>query len=119
MKTFIINLDEISSEKFREVIGFILVVGLNFRKVDLVKDDKTISSLIVEVETKAEEKSFSDFLNKNDISTPITILSNNNATIGLKVIGKFKQLGENAKSSTYYQDKSTGRKFVIVWGYYD
>jgi hypothetical protein len=28
-------------------------------------------------------------------------------------------LGENAKSSTYYQDKSTGRKFVIVWGYYD
>jgi len=114
MKTFIINLDEISSEKFREVIGFILRVGLNFRKIDLVKDEKTLSNLVVEVETKAEEKSFSDFLKKNDISKPITILSNNNATIGLKVIGKFKQLGDNAKANVYYQDKSTGRKFVIV-----
>jgi hypothetical protein len=114
MSTFIINLDELSSEKFREIIGFILRVGLNFRKIDLVKDDKTSSSLIVEVETKTEEKSFSDFLNKNDVHNPMNILSDNNVTIGLKVIGKFKQLGENAKSSTYYQDKSTGRKFVIV-----
>jgi hypothetical protein len=114
MKTFIINLDELSPERFKEVIGFILSVGLNFRKLELVKDDKAVSSLIVEVETKTEEKSFSDFLKKNDVSTPMTILSNNNVTIGLKVIGKFKQLGENAKSNAYYHDKSTGRKFVIV-----
>jgi hypothetical protein len=50
----------------------------------------------------------------NEVDSPITILSNNNATVGLKVIGKLKQLPIEKTSSVFYLDKSTGKRFVIV-----
>lgn len=115
MKTFFIDLDSLSPETFKSLMGFVLVVGFKFRKIDLVRGEKTSSTLVVETETRGEEKGFNDFLKKNEIESPITILSNNNATIGLKVIGKLKQLPSEKTSSAFYLDKSTGKRFVIVW----
>lgn len=115
MKTFLIDLDSLSPEVFRELLGFILTVGLNFRKIDLVRDNVTTSrSLVVETATKAEEKGLNDFLAKNEVEKPISILNNNKATVGIKVLGTFKQLGKNATAELYYQDKSTGKRFVIT-----
>lgn len=114
MKTFFIDLDSLSSEVFKELLGFTLTVGLKFRKIDLIKDDKTSRVLVIEVETKAEDKALNDFLNKNDIENPITISKTNKASINSKEIGILKQLGKNAIRETYYQDKSTGKRFIIT-----
>lgn len=118
MKTFLIDLDSLSPEVFRELLGFILTVGLNFRKIDLIRDNVTSRTLVVETATKAEEKGLSDFLDKREVEKPISILSNNKATVGIKVLGTFKQLGKNATAELYYQDKSTGKRFIITkWGF--
>jgi hypothetical protein len=114
MKTFLIDLDSLSPEVFRELLGFILTVGLNFRKIDLIRDNVTSRTLVVETATKAEEKGLSDFLDKREVEKPISILSNNKATVGIKVLGTFKQLGKNATAELYYQDKSTGKRFIIT-----
>jgi hypothetical protein len=114
MKTFFIDLDILSSEIFRELLGFTLTVGLNFRKIDFVKDDKSSRVLVIEVETKAEEKALDEFLKLKDIDKPITVLSDNKATIGTKTIGTFKILGSGALAEAFYLDKTTGKKFVIV-----
>ena len=67
MKTFFIDLDSLSPEKFKQLIGFILTTGLSFRKIDLVKSEKVNSTLVVETETRAEERSFNEFLKRNEI----------------------------------------------------
>lgn len=114
MKTAIINLDDLTPEVFKELMGFVLTIGLNFRKLDQKKESGTGRCLFVELETKAEEKALKEFLTKNEIPLPITILPNNKAVIGLKSIGKLKLLGENAKSNAYYLDKTTNKRLVIV-----
>jgi hypothetical protein len=114
MKTFFIDLDSLSHDTFKNLIGFVLTVGLKFRKIDLIKDEKSTSTMVIETETKGEEKGLHEFLKKNEVDSPITILSNNNATVGLKVIGKLKQLPIEKTSSVFYLDKSTGKRFVIV-----
>ena len=114
MKTYFIDLDSLSSEIFKELLGFTLTVGLKFRKIDLIKDDKASRVLVLEIETKAEEKALNEFFKQREVDRPITVLSNNKATIGLKTIGTFKQLGKDAISEAFYLDKTTGKKFVIV-----
>lgn len=115
MKTFFIDLETLSQENNKTLLGYVLTQGLKFRKIDLVKNDISSKVLVVETETIAESKAFSEFLAKNEIPVPITILPNNKAVIGLKSIGKLKLLGENAKSNAYYLDKTTNKKLVIVW----
>lgn len=114
MKTFFIDLDNLSSEIFKELLGFTLTVGLKFRKIELIRDDKSSRILVIEVESKAEEKALNEFFKCNEVEKPITVLSNNKATIGLKPIGTFKQLGKDINSDAFYLDKTTGKKFVIV-----
>jgi hypothetical protein len=36
MKTFFIDLDSLSHDTFKNLIGFVLTVGLKFRKIDLI-----------------------------------------------------------------------------------
>jgi hypothetical protein len=114
MKTFFIDLDSISSESFREVLGYVLTVGFKFRKIDLIKDSITSRILVVETETRTEEKSFKDFLKKNEIVEPITVLNNRKALVGLKTIGNLKQLEKNETAGVFYLDKTSGKRFVIT-----
>lgn len=114
MKTFFIDLDSLSSDVFRDLLGFILTVGLNFRKIELVKDNSTSRTLVVETASRAEEKALNEFLTRNEVEKPISILANNKATVGLKTIGVLKQLGKNATAEMYYLDKSTGKRFIIT-----
>jgi hypothetical protein len=114
MKTFFIDLDSMSLDDSRDLLGFVLTVGLKFRKIELVKNEASSRALAVETETLAESKALSDFFEKRLLEKPITILSNNKATIGLKTIGKLKLLGENANAPAYYLDKITGKRLVIV-----
>lgn len=112
MKTFFVDLDNLSSETFREVIGFILTVGLNFRKIDLIKADKAYRVLVIECSSKAEERGLKSFLDKHKVSEPIVIDSTNKANLGFKRLGALKQLGTK-QVNDFYLDKSTGKKFII------
>jgi hypothetical protein len=113
MRTFIVDLDTLSSENFRNLIGFTLRVGLNFRKIDSIDKDKTSQLMLIETSTKAEEKALSDLFDRLEIEKPRTILPNNKVTHGLKVLGTFKQLAKESNRDVFYLDKSTGKKFVI------
>jgi hypothetical protein len=111
MKTFLIDLDGISPEVFKEIIGFILTAGLNFRKLDQRIESRTGRTLFVEVETRAEEKALKEFLTGQAVLSPIIIKNENKAVLDGKIIGTFCQTnrGENC-----YVDNLTGKKFTIV-----
>lgn len=114
MKTFFIDLESLSQGDNRELLGFVLTIGLKFKKIELVKDGVNTKVLAVETETLAESKALSEFFSKRELAAPITVLTNNKATIGLKNIGKLKQLGDKATAQAYYLDKTTGKRLVIV-----
>ena len=114
MKTFFIDLDGMSLEDSRDLLGFIITVGLKFRKIELVRNEVSSKALAVETETLTESKALNEFFDKRLLEKPITILSNNKAIVGLKTIGKLKLLGENANAPAYYLDKTTGKRLVIV-----
>lgn len=111
MKTFLIELDNISPEVFKELMGFILTVGLNFRKIDKMESSGTGKTLFVELATKSEEKALNEFLDKQGIPKPIVIGNANKAILDGKKIGTFSAVND---VSAEYLDKSTGRKFSIV-----
>jgi hypothetical protein len=112
MKTLIINIDTISSDKQKDLLGFILTTGLNFRKINEVKSGVNSKVLFVETETRAEEIAFKSFLSKNDICMPVSIERGNKAILEGKNLGTFTLLTNDAE--TYFQDVSTGKKFTIV-----
>jgi len=104
MKTFLIDLDGISPEVFKELIGFILTAGLNFRKLDQRIESRTGRTLFVEVETRAEEKALKEV-------SPIIIKNENKAVLDGKIIGTFCQTN---RGDNCYVDNLTGKKFTIV-----
>lgn len=112
MKTFIIELENVSSEKQRDLIGFILTVGLNFRKINQVKGDKTSKVLFLEVESRSEEIALKSFLKQSEISSAITIEKSGKVISNGKLSGKF--LPVISEVSEYFLDDSTGKKFNIV-----
>ena len=111
MKTFLIDLDNISPEVFKELMGFILTVGLNFRKLDRKIESGLGKTLFVELATKSEEKALNEFLDKQGISKPIVIGNANKANLEGKKIGTFSAVSDVGAE---YLDKSTGKKFSIV-----
>ena len=112
MKTYLIDLDGISPETFQGIMGFILVIGLNFRKLDQRTESGTGRTLFVELNTKSEETALKTFLDKQGVSVPVIIGNANKASLGGKKLGVFS-LVENP-AGAYYQDKTTGKKFAIV-----
>ena len=112
MKTYLINLDGIDSEIFKNLMGFILTAGLNFRKVDQKTESGTGRTLFVELATKGEETALKAFLEKQNVTLPIIIGTANKANLAGKKLGVFSQV-ENPIGN-YYQDKTTGKKFAIV-----
>lgn len=114
MKTFLIDLDGLAPEIFKELMGFILTIGLNFRKVDQRTESGTGRTLFVELATKSEEKALKEFLSKQNIASPIVIGNENKASLNGKSIGIFSQV--NQVDGNYYLDTTTGKKFAIVRG---
>lgn len=114
MKTFFIDYDGLSQENRRDLLGYVLTNGLNYRKIDFIKADETTKALVVETQTSDEIKALEAFLNEREVPKQITVLSSNKATIGTKTIGKLKILGESATAQAYYKDNTTGKRFVIV-----
>jgi hypothetical protein len=112
MKTYLIDLDGISPETFQGLMGFVLVLGLNFRKLDQKAESGTGRTLFVELTTKSEETALKTFLSKQGVSVPVIIGNANKASLGGKKLGVFS-LVENP-AGAYYQDKTTGKKFAIV-----
>jgi hypothetical protein len=112
MRTFIIDLDGLNSETFKELMGFVLTIGLNFRKLDQRKESGTGRTLFVETATKSEEKALKEFLAKSNAANPIVIGNANKAVIGTNNLGIFT-LDEKAVDN-FYLDNTTGKKFTIV-----
>jgi hypothetical protein len=116
MKTFFIDLDVLFPETFKSLIGFVLKTGMNFRKIDLVTQNKTTQTLVVETATKGEETALKAFLEREGIATPITIGNANKANLGNKKLGIFSQVEDVSGLNSYYLDKSTGKKFTLISG---
>jgi hypothetical protein len=112
MKTFIIDLDGINPETFKDLMGFILTVGLNFRKLDRKSESGTGRTLFVELATKSEEVALKKFLDKQGIIAPIIIGNANKASQEGKKLGIFSLV--SSASTDCYLDNTTGKKFAIV-----
>ena len=112
MNTYLIDLDNLNSDLCKELIGFILTVGLPFRKIDKHVESKTGRTLVVELETKTEEKALKAFIQEHNISNVMTIKNNLNVVLEGKTIGSFKQV--ISPIGEHYLDNSTGKKFSIV-----
>jgi len=113
MKTFLIDLDGMNQDTFKELMGFVLVIGLNFRKLDQRVENRTGRTLFVEVNGKAEEVTLKEFLKKSGIGDPIVIGNANKAVLNGKSIGVFCSINSPGLES-YYFDSKTGKKFAIV-----
>lgn len=116
MKTFIIDLDSLSNDLFKELLGFIHTIGVSFRKVNNVVNDKVGQSLVVETSSRHEEKALKEFLVKQGISSPIVIGNANKANLEGKKLGVFCQVNSTEGLNSYYLDKNTGKKFSIIQG---
>ena len=112
MKTYLIDLDGINPETFKTLMGFVLTVGLNFRKLDQKTESATGRTLFIETLTKREEMALKAFLDKEAIAAPIIIGNDNKANLEGKKLGIFSVV--NNPIGTYYQDNKTGKKFAIV-----
>lgn len=112
MKTYLIDLDGINPETFKELMGFVLTAGLNFRKLDQKTESGTGRTLFIELATKSEETALKAFLERQGIASPVIIGNANKASLDGKKLGVFSSI-ENPIGN-YYQDKTTGRKFAIV-----
>jgi hypothetical protein len=112
MKTYLIDLDGINPEIFKNLMGFVLTVGLNFRKIDQKTESGTGKTLFVELSTKSEETALKAFLEKLGINSPIVIGDANKANLKGKKLGVFSAVSN--PEGNHYQDKTTGKKFAIV-----
>jgi hypothetical protein len=112
MRTYLIDLDNLNLELCMELMGFILTVGLAFRKVNRQETGKVGKTLFVELKTISEEKALKDFLTKQGISRPIVIKNDNRAILDGKKLGTFSEVLN--PENDFYLDNSTGKKFSIV-----
>lgn len=112
MRTYLIDLDNLNLELCKELMGFILTIGLAFRKVDRQETGKVGKTLFVELKTLAEEKALKDFLSKQGISRPLVIKGDNRVILEGKKLGTFSEV--LTPESNFYLDNSTGKKFSIV-----
>lgn len=116
MKTYFISISELEPETFKKLLGFTLTVGLNFRKIEFISNEKKVSDvLVIEIASKIEEKALKKFLEESFISVKFTVDTANKAKNGLKKVGNFCEVISNDNDS-YYLDKKTGKRFTIVQG---
>lgn len=114
MKTYVIELENFDSDLIKELMGFILTSGVNFRKLELITPEKTKKVLFVELISKKEINVLELFFSKNNITCPLFVRNDFKAILNGKVIGIFKPIEKEMKS--YFVDN--GKKFSIL-GYYE
>jgi hypothetical protein len=116
MKTYFIDLDVLTSELFKDLIGYVLKKGIAFRKIDLVTQNKTGQTLVIESANRSEETALKAFLEELGIATPIIVGNDNKAKLGDKKLGKFCQVSDISGLASYYLDRSSGKKFTLISG---
>jgi hypothetical protein len=112
MKTLILDLTSLEKEVSRNVLGFLLTIGLNFRKVNKIENDQTKDVLFIEIESSREEKALKNILAENKILNYLIIGKDNQVKDGSKKLGSFKLVSDI--NSNGFLDKTTGKKFQIV-----
>ena len=113
MRTIFLDITTLDKEIIRDLMGFTLTVGLNFRKVNFIEKDNTIKDLLlIETETRKEEKALKDKLMTLNIPEMMSSNDKNEIIKDKKRIG-ILTLNNNSENN-YILDKSTGRKFSVV-----
>jgi hypothetical protein len=113
MKTLILDLSSLEKEITRELLGFTLTLGLNFRKINKIENEQLKDVLFIELLTAREEKTIKEFLTENRIINFLVIGKNNSVKDNGKTLGVFRS---TQKTNNVFLDKSTGKKFEIVKG---
>lgn len=116
MKTYIIDLDAITTDIFKSLIGFVLSRGLAFRKIDIISSGKVGQSIVIELANKAEETLLKQFLGELGIASPIVIDNAGKAKLDGKNIGLFSQVRDINGLASFYLDRTSGKKFAIQGG---
>ena len=111
MNTFIIEIDKVDGEAARSLIGFFLSTGLNFRKLNRIKESSLGKCLFVEVENKTEKAIVENLLKNNHINN-FSIIDNHDFSVNCnsEKIGTFKIVN----TDYMFEDSSSGKKFSIV-----
>lgn len=113
MRTIFLDITTLDKEIIRDLMGFTLTVGLNFRKVNFIEKDNTIKDLLlIETETRKEEKALKDKLMTLNIPEMMSSNDKNEIIKDKKRIG-ILTLNNNSENN-HILDKSTGRKFSVV-----
>jgi len=112
LKTILIDLDTLLAETKKELLGFVMERGYNFRQIDFV-GAKTSKTLVVEAGNKSESLALNAFLKRAKVSVSLVIGNGNKAGIGGSKLGTFKETSAIGLDSGYWLDKSTGKKFFL------
>ena len=111
MKTIFIDLN-ILPEISKELLGFLLTQGYNFRKVEFISQLQRSQTIVIECGNKREEKALNAFLKRVKVSIALMVENSGKAGLKGKKLGRFTELSGNVKVS-HYLDKSTGKRFAI------
>lgn len=107
MKTIFIDI----ADNRKELSGFLLSNGYNFRQVDFVQGNEKSKIFVVEAGNKREEKALKAFIQQTKVSVRLVVESSGKAGIGGKKLGVFK---EGLFLGGYYLDRSTGKTYGVV-----
>lgn len=110
MKTIFVSLNILPETK-RYLLGFVLMEGYNFRRIEALNNGKSEDMLVIETGTKSEGKALNAFLKQAKVSVAFVVEKGNKVGIGGKKLGTFKEV--TGQIDTCYFDKSTGKKFVV------
>ena len=111
MKTIFIDLNILPETK-KDLLGFLLTQGYNFRKVELINSLGNSQQFVVETGNKREQLALNAFLKQAKVSISLMIESSGKAGLKGKKLGTFKEISGDV-STSHYLDKSTGKKFAV------
>ncbi len=111
MKTIFIDLN-ILPEISKELLGFLLTQGYNFRKVEFISQLQKSQTIVIECGNKRDELALNKFLKQAKVSISLMVESSGKAELKGKKLGNFKELSGDVVIS-HYLDKSTGKKFAV------
>lgn len=114
MKTYFLEIDNLEPQTFKQLLGFILTVGLNFRKIQSITGDKTNEVLVVETLSRIEQKALKKTLEELNVLVKFIVESDNKAKKGSKELGSFTEVVKTDNASSYFLDKTTGKRFNVV-----
>jgi hypothetical protein len=107
MKTIFIDI----AENRKEISGFLLTNGYNFRQVDFVEGTAISKVCIVEAGNKREEAALKAFIKEAKLSVRLVVEKSGKAGLKGKKLGTFT---EGKFLGGYYLDKTTGKTYGVV-----